>query len=182
MQIVLRTTYQDLTSEDIWGVLREKNLIDPNMMNPEKANEGRGIHHAYRQHVSSNGVIVIDDATGLAWQQAGSDDFYSFYSTGSYVNSLNQVSWGGFGDWRLPTLEEALSLMEHETKNDDLCIDPMFDSKQRWIWTGDMGNRGVGSNKAFDLPWAVSFTKGGQYSAMNPENELSIRAVRTVLS
>jgi hypothetical protein len=48
---------------------------------------------------------------------------------------LNAKRFAGFGDWRLPTLEEAMSLMEQERKNAGLYIDTVFDRRQEFIWT-----------------------------------------------
>jgi len=40
-------------------------------------------------------------------------------------------------DWRLPTLEEAMSLMEPGKREHGLFIEPIFAGAQRWIWTAD---------------------------------------------
>jgi hypothetical protein len=41
-----------------------------------------------------------------------------------------------YNDWRLPTLEEAVSLLESDKKN-GLFIAPVFDKWQSSIWTGN---------------------------------------------
>lgn len=56
-------------------------------------------------------------------------------------------------EWRLPTLEEAMSLMEPVRNEDGLFINPVFSDKQRWIWTADQ--HGVSS------AWVVYFGGGG---------------------
>jgi hypothetical protein len=97
--------------------------------------EGKGLYHRYNIQMINENFIVFDGATGLMWQQGGSD-YEHYEGAEEYIKKLNREQFAGFNDWWLPTLEEAMSLMEPEKKN-DLYIDPIFDRKQRWIWTAD---------------------------------------------
>ncbi|MFQ5630538.1 MAG: DUF1566 domain-containing protein, partial [bacterium] len=96
---------------------------------------GGGIAHQYE--LQQNGQVVFDAATGLWWQQSGSRDKMTFSKTKRFADELCKNKFAGFSDWRLPTLEEAMSLMEKENMNGDLHIDPVFDKAQSWIWTSD---------------------------------------------
>ena len=96
---------------------------------------GKGVRHKYR--LTARGKIVVDEKTGLMWQQSGSSDSMPFEQAEKYVAEQNRENFGGFGDWRLPTLEEGMSLMEPEKQNNDLYIDRVFNKKQRRIWTSD---------------------------------------------
>ena len=71
----------------------------------------------------------------------------------NWINDLNLKGVAGYSDWRLPTLEEAMSLMESEKKNDDLYIDSIFEAKQYLIWTSDMV-------KGESWAWLVNFGSG----------------------
>jgi hypothetical protein len=88
--------------------------------------------------LQSDGKVVYDKATGLMWQQSGSNSYMSFGAAKKYIVKLNSKNFAGYNNWRLPTLEEAKSLLEpkrNETNN--LYIDPIFNKMQEWIWTSD---------------------------------------------
>lgn len=84
-----------------------------------------------------------------------------------YIKELNRQEFAGYSDWRLPTLEEAMSLMEREKKN-GLYIDPVFERKQEWIWTAD--------KESASRAWVVSFDYG--YCTHIDLYDRYVRAVR----
>ncbi|MBD3305685.1 TIR domain-containing protein, partial [candidate division KSB3 bacterium] len=49
------------------------------------------------------GDVVVDHATGLMWQQSGSDKELTYTQAQQYVKGLNQKKFAGYDDWRLPT-------------------------------------------------------------------------------
>ena len=97
--------------------------------------------------------MVIDQATGLIWHQSGSTDYIKWSYAKEWVRNLNQRGYAGYSDWRFSTVEEAASLLESSKKNNILYIDPVFNKKQEWIWTGDSYD----SNNA----WSADFVGGG---------------------
>ena len=56
----------------------------------------------------------------------------------SYIDDINRQDFGGFSDWRLPTLKEAMSLMEPAGNQNGLHISSIFDPVQDEIWTHDI--------------------------------------------
>ena len=95
--------------------------------------------------------VVVDNATGLMWMREGSDNYLKWDEAQKWVTRLNQLGYAGYQDWRLPTLEEAASLLE-PNKRDGLYIDPVFSRRQDGCWTGDrMGNL---------TAWHVGFDDG----------------------
>lgn len=97
---------------------------------------GKGIQHQFE--TGKGGQVVVDKTTGLMWQQSGSPKSMVYDDAKKYIAQLNREKFAGYSDWRLPTLEEAMSLMEPQKKNADLYIDPVFDNTQRWIWTAGL--------------------------------------------
>lgn len=87
-----------------------------------------------------------------------------------YILDLNNQNFGGYSDWRLPTLEEAMALMEPQEKDDGLHIDKVFDKKQDWIWTSSKPSAGVA--------WKVDFYYGGCFTS-NVNLNSYVRAVRS---
>ena len=114
--------------------------------------------------------VVIDWASGLMWQQGGSIKEMSFAEAKTWIEHFNQTVHAGFRDWRLPTLEEAMSLMEPKLKKGGLHIDSVFERDQLWIWTCDA----IGDTS---YAWAVNFRLGGCFCHLfNTYNY--VRAVR----
>ncbi len=142
-------TPEFLSVEEVQKMLKANNLFDTNR-NPS----GAGISHQY-QEVERNGAkLVVDDATGLTWQKSGSDNQMTFDEARTYFARLNATNYGGYNDWRLPILKEAMQLMERE-KIDALYLDSVFDRRQFWIWTVDKESAG--------RAWAVFFFGGYCY-------------------
>jgi hypothetical protein len=96
---------------------------------------GHGVRHRYE--LTAGGRVVLDRATGLAWQRGGSARPLRFAAAEAEVAGLNRAAFAGFADWRLPTLEEAMSLVEPAPRPGGLHVDPLFAPEQWWIWTAD---------------------------------------------
>ncbi|MCB0289116.1 MAG: DUF1566 domain-containing protein [Calditrichaeota bacterium] len=130
--------------------------------------EGKGIKHKYQ--VQAGGQVVFDGATGLMWQQSGSNEKMTYDKVKSYVNQLNRKKFAGFNGWRLPSLEEAMGLLEPINKGNNLYINPIFDEKQMFIWT---------SGPPFASgTWLILFDDGDCYHGDYIPNSY-VRAVRS---
>ena len=113
--------------------------------------------------------MVIDFTTDLTWQQSGSGYYMNYERAQVYIDSLNSVGFASYKDWRLPTLEQGMSLMEPEQKN-DMYIDTVFAKNQRWwIWTADKYDA--------SLVWVADFNYGSCGSTPDIDNNY-VRAVR----
>ncbi|MDR4503694.1 MAG: DUF1566 domain-containing protein [Candidatus Scalindua sp.] len=109
------------------------------------------IKHSYEMR-SENGIdVVVDHATGLMWIRSGSDNYMKWHEAAELVKNLNKMKYAGHSDWRLPTLDEAVSLLE-PSKSNALYIDPVFDGEQWGIWSCDKHVSGEA--------WSVYFSLG----------------------
>ncbi|MDG6027480.1 MAG: DUF1566 domain-containing protein [Candidatus Brocadia sp.] len=78
-------------------------------------------------------VAVYDHISGLIWQQAGSLREMNYRDAKNYISAMNKERFAGYHDWRLPTLEEAISLVEPAKKDGGLHINPVFDPCQKRV-------------------------------------------------
>jgi hypothetical protein len=138
------------------------------------------ISHSYNLRTRNGDKVVVDNATGLMWHQNGfSGKSFAYESitimrwdeAKEWVRNLNSRGYAGYRDWRLPTVEEAASLLE-SSKSNGRYIDPIFSKKQEWIWTGD---RKTGSKSA----WEVNF-RYGHVLATYIANYNCVRPVRSM--
>jgi len=149
-QFLLRSqAISNLSTDTVKKMLEEKDFFDSSWNQ-----KGKGLSHQYGGVEQNGEKLVIDHATGLTWQQSGSPNYITFADAEKYIRDLNNKRIAGHNDWRLPTLEEAMSLMEPE-KHGELYINPIFDNKQRWIWTTDKSSAGAA--------WYVLFINGYCY-------------------
>lgn len=180
--VVLRTHYiLGLKHEDVQEMVRRLDFFDKKL-NPT----GKALFHDYEVIEQAEQTIVIDHVTNLMWQQSGSkektapiprlayfeDDLYEGMPTyRDYIEELNQTSFAGYSDWRLPNLEEAMSLVDSR-KSGELFLSPLFNPSQYMIWTYDRLKQLI--------PWVVDFRKGE--CMIIKETPAYVRAVRKITS
>lgn len=151
-QIILRSSYRDLI------VLQVQYISNIFIVN--KHNYGfyghSTINNSFENKAVKGDSVIIDHATGLIWHQSGSDKEMDWQNAKQWVKGLNDKGYAGYSDWRLPTVEEAISLLEPNINPSSLYIDPAFDAKQTGIWTGDEND----SAGYLDGAWSVRFSGG----------------------
>jgi hypothetical protein len=155
-RVTLRNTPRTLSNEDVQAMLEKYNFFD------YYKNKSGNFKNDF---VDNGDGTVTDRATGLMWQKGRSDDSMVYKEAQAYARNLKLA---GYSDWRLPTLEELVSLLESKETN-GRYIDPVFDKKQVYCWSAD--NRGSGG------AWIVNFYYG--YVLWNYlDNHSYVRAVR----
>lgn len=143
---------ENLTEDVVEIMVKDKGYFDSDL------NElGTGFPHKYE--IQKEGRVLYDHTSGLMWQQSGSTKGMLYEKVKDYVEALNNQNFAGYKDWRLPTLEEAMSLMEQTKMNGKLYIGPKFD-KQQWIWTSDLSSALSAWVVCFDLGRCLSYYVG----------------------
>ena len=114
--------------------------------------DGKGIKNKYEKKVVKGDSVIYDAATNLTWQGGNEYTTMNWTDAKAYVDSL---SYAG-GGWRLPTLREAMSLMEPE-RVEGIYIDALFKDTP-YIWTADEYAR-TDTGDAL-IAWVVDFFNG----------------------
>ena len=104
----------------------------------------KSIHYFKNQFQDNGDGTISDIATGLMWQQDGSDSYMVFDNAQTYINGLNQNRFAGYSDWRLPTIPEFITLLEPEIEDKGLYIDPLFDTLY-CCWSSDKVEKSSGA-------------------------------------
>ena len=120
---------------------------------------------------SSDGLTVKDEVSGLTWQQSYDSGTYYWAATQTVVDNLNKQNYGGYNDWRVPTIKELYSLWnvsigwpyidtEYFTINysseEDLSHTIFWSSDK---YTGVLGNIS-GDTPGAELAFGVNFGTG----------------------
>ena len=122
-----------------------------------------------------NGTIT-DRASNLMWQKAGSADLMAWTEAAAYINELNKKRFAGYSDWRIPTLDELLTLSEQRITRQGLYIAPIFSQKQGICASADTC---IYENKP--IPWFASFLRGVvNCNTYGMINKYYIKAVRSL--
>jgi len=64
---------------------------------------------------SIDGLTVKDNVTGLTWQQSHYTGQVYWAEAATVATTMNAANYGGYSDWRLPTIKELYSLWNGST-------------------------------------------------------------------
>ena len=115
--------------------------------------------------------VVIDAKTSLMWQRGGID-ITSVRTMQQRIDALNNQHFAGFSDWRLPTLEEAMSLLEPVENTKGIHLHPCFSKEQPFVF--------IAAQRKPGGYWFVDFKHGRAFHSSGTIPGGFGRLVRTV--
>ncbi len=120
--------------------------------------------------VNESQGTVEDNVTGLMWQRVHKSGT-TWAEAKSYCQNL---SLGGFSNWRLPTTHEIKSLVDYGRNNPAIDTDAFPDTPNDWFWASSVRGH---HPEAQQLAWIVGFIDGFvEYTART--NFYNVRCVR----
>lgn len=139
--------------------------------------KGTGIEHKFEQRVQRD-TVIYDAATGLTWQGGSKFEKKSWKDAQAYIDTLNTLTYGGYKDWRLPTLEEAMSLMEAQKVEFDAVRQDSLHINARFKDTPEILPAYQYDQDGSSWVWAVNFEYGSCYERF-ASGAHYVRAVRS---
>lgn len=124
-QCVLPATPAIINDDQIQPLIQKWKFFD-SALNPEG-------HFSNSLVDNGDGATVYDERTGLSWQRTGLD-IASIRTMQRNIEELNRKGFAGFHDWRMPTMEEAMSLMEPSMNGKGLYLNSCFSKDQPFIF------------------------------------------------
>jgi len=136
--------------------------------------------HPFSYALSADGLTVLDNNTGLTWQRSpnieeggepASENKLTLAQARALPEKLNALKFGGFGDWRLPTIKELYSLFDARgidpsgrSGSDTSGLTPFIDTTYFKFVYGDTskGERIIDSQYASSTRYTGASPRGGE--------------------
>lgn len=135
---------------------------------------GKGIRNTYAG-VFCGDSVVIDSAVSLMWQKYSFNKKISRDDITMAVATLNGMQWHGFSNWRLPTIEEILVMLEPEKNGSGHYLPEAWDCNIKDIWSCNAACDSVSTR----WYW-VARLKIGRCNYGHPDIRRSLLAVRSM--
>jgi serine/threonine protein kinase len=166
-RVRLRSRYKKMDKDKVMAMLKRRSFFD------SRWNKNGNFTNRYKTEVIKQKRVIIDRATSLMWFEKGSFETKTLNEAKEWIKEINKSFYAGFSNWRLPTLEEAGSILERNKWDSGLHIYSVFSDTQKSIWTGDY-------DKSIDDAWVVDFKRGNIRKKSLFKNKFYVRPIRTV--
>lgn len=113
----------------------------------------KGLQPSFTKKTINGNTVVIDNNTGLMWQQADDGVKRTWEEAKEYCESL---TFAGYDDWRLPSYMELESIVDYG-RYDPSIDTSVFECRSSGYWS---------SNTGTDVPdgaWVIYFKYGYSY-------------------
>ncbi|MBN2345371.1 MAG: SEL1-like repeat protein [Candidatus Aminicenantes bacterium] len=156
----LRREFRTLDEGQIAAMLAAGNLFDA------KRNPAGSFPHRF-EPLNVDGLrLIVDHAPRLVWTRQQNPVKMNLKKSGQWIASLNRLGYGGIRTWRLPTVEEAASLLQRGAGGGKSFLPDAFAADITEIWTGD--------SLTESESWIVDFLGGTVRSAKNKSRLMSL--------
>ncbi len=132
-----------INDEELEPLLKQWNFFD-SVLNPQGKFDNALVD-------DGDGLTITDERTGLMWQ-AGGLEIASYRTMQRQIEKLNEEGFAGFHDWRLPSMEEGMSLMEPVMNSKGVYLNPCFSKEQPFIF--------VAAKRKPGGYWFIDFKQG----------------------
>jgi uncharacterized protein DUF1566 len=145
-RIILPSEQCTLSEDQLEDLIKQWNFYDT-QLNPQGQ---------FDNALADNGdeLTITDKRTGLMWQRSGLD-LCSIRKMTRDIAQLNEDGFAGHHDWRVPTVEEALSLMEKSANKKGIHLHLCFSKEQPFIF--------VAAKRKPTGYWFVDYKQGKTY-------------------
>lgn len=101
--------------------------------------DAKGRPLAYPEHnfVAEAQGQIRDILRGRIWEQSGSEYPLTRQEARTYVHTRNTTSVARAAKWRLPTVNELLTLIVPPDSARQMCQSPLFDADRCQLWSAD---------------------------------------------
>lgn len=97
-------------------------------------------------------TLVLDRRNRRVWERSGSAYPENVRQALARIEGMNRCRYGGIDSWRLPTVDELITLVEPPSGFEHFCAPPVFDPLQKRLWSSD--------RKSATAFWFVSLDMG----------------------
>ncbi|MBF0379328.1 MAG: DUF1566 domain-containing protein [Desulfamplus sp.] len=116
-------------------------------------------------------AMVKDNVTGLIWENNSHQSTWN--DAPNVIAQLNTAKFGGYSDWRMPTLLELSTIIDYSVPFPGLTINTSYfkDAYSAFYWSSSASAHNI------SYAWGVNFGNRSDYSS-NKGNYGYLRAVR----
>lgn len=156
--------YFEIYMEDILKIAENMNEKDNDFINfiSEKYN------------IFLDNKVWKDPDTGLIWQVQIENKTYGWYETQQYVDKLNKTRYGGYNQWKIPTIDELKTILTKDSLKNKYSItkktyvkEPLLNSmtmEYQFFWSSTINENNL--TEAYDV-----YFYDGTYDISSTDNE-----------